>query len=647
MVVRTTSKNELARKEPLREKDSIVSVASTSTAPPGHLPSTPLASPTLSEEPLLDQHPEWIQNPKATRFLVGLLTSMYVLLLTIVSCLISLSSAWQSPDLWLAETIFSLLMYGIAILFFIYTYFMVIYPKPINALIMFLNKKRPSWVPRPDRWLIPPPLHNGEGAGTLYLRLGALLFGTLGSVLWGCEIYLCFSGECVHRLVSAKDIAAIIFTFLQMHFIVCNSKITFHRNNHLASFGMMHCVAVNIWTWFSMCLVKAQVKRLKKEKKELEHQKNSTASYSESSSSSSSSSSEELEATTVLEGIVEVVVEKMKPIMMSTNSSSAKTYSSNNYTTSNHTLLRMQSMARLGDISSFLLTCLVEYSLIGAAVCFIIWKYMGATSTEENVDKRKKKLRMDCTSTTVGLFAGIFFMTAAFVTIGIYTMLYNKKNYGGSDLILGIVCLILFCVALIATIFGSWRMRVLQYRLHAHGEVIDEILLIIGLVGELVYCSIGFDMIINGKRTGKDAPNLAIAVFTFRIVQVIVQAIYILIASRLRCLSATNAQYQPGKQTLTFLIIINITLFVYHVFEGMKNMYGFPSIMENKYFELLNISSPLVVFYRFHSSACLAEIWKHTYSTKHNHHHHNVQSPISSPINSPMSDASHHHQQLV
>ncbi|PIC22760.1 hypothetical protein B9Z55_016703 [Caenorhabditis nigoni] len=174
MVVRTTSKNELARKEPLREKESIVSVASTSTAPPGHLPSTPLASPTSSEDPLLDQHPEWIQNPKATRFLVGLLTSMYVLLLTIVSCLISLSSAWQSPDLWLAETIFSLLMYGIAILFFIYTYFMVIYPKPINALIMFLNKKRPAWVPRPDRWLIPPPLHNGEGAGTLYLRLGAL-----------------------------------------------------------------------------------------------------------------------------------------------------------------------------------------------------------------------------------------------------------------------------------------------------------------------------------------------------------------------------------------------------------------------------------------------------------------------------------------
>ncbi|EFO87834.1 CRE-OTPL-7 protein [Caenorhabditis remanei] len=634
--------------EPLREKESIVSVASTSCAPPGHLslPDT-LISPSPSEDPLLE-HPQWIRNPKATRFLVGLLTSMYVLLLTIVSCLIALSSAWNSPDLWLAETvgiqiyfqIFSLLMYGIATLFFMYTYFVVIYPKPINTLILFLNRKT-SFIPRPDRWLIPPALHNGEGAGTLYLRLGALLFGTLGSVLWGCEIYLCFAGECVHRLVVSKHIAAIIFTFLQMHFIVCNSKITFHRSNHLASFGMMHCVAVNIWTWFSMCLVKAQVKRLKKQKKEMEYHKNSTDSYSSSSSSSSSSSEEEdeLESSTVLEGLVEAVVEKMKP-MMSSYSSSTSSYPTYSYnSTSNHTLLRMQSMARLGDFSSFLLTCLVEYSLIGAAVCFIIWKYMGATSIEENVDKKKKKLRMDCTSTTVGLFAGIFFMTAAFVTIGIYTMLYNKKNAAGADLVIGIVNLVLFCVALVAVIFGSWRMRVLQYRLHAHGEVIDEILLIIGLVGELVYCSIGFDMIINGRRTGKNAPNLAIAVFTFRIVQVIIQAMYILIASRLRCLSTANTQYQPGKQTLTFLVIINISLFVYHAFEGMKSTYGFPSIMESKYFELLNISSPLVVFYRFHSSACLAEIWKHTYSTKHNHHHHHN---VLSPISSPMSDNSHH-----
>lgn len=119
MVVRTTSKNDLARKgefycfiffenvfqEPLREKESIVSVASTSCAPLGHheIPEE-LPSPSPSEDLLID-HVQWIRNPKATNFLFGLLTAMYVFLLTIVSCLIELSSAWSSKDLWLAETV--------------------------------------------------------------------------------------------------------------------------------------------------------------------------------------------------------------------------------------------------------------------------------------------------------------------------------------------------------------------------------------------------------------------------------------------------------------------------------------------------------------------------------------------------------------
>uniref|UniRef100_A0A8R1I462 Uncharacterized protein n=2 Tax=Caenorhabditis japonica TaxID=281687 RepID=A0A8R1I462_CAEJA len=400
-----------------------------------------------------------------------------------------------------------------------------------------------------------------------------------------------------------------------MHFIVCNSKITFLRSNLLASFGMMHCIAVNVWTWFTMCLVKAQVKKLKKMKKEL--------NFASSSSSSSSSSEEslELDATKIMENLQEVMQVKMK--------SSTPSYA--NYDPAyNTSILRMQSMARLGDVSSFLLTCLVEYSLIGAAVCFIIWKYMGENHVR-NVEKKKKRLRMDCSSATVGLFAGIGIMMLSFVTIGIHTMCSNKNKTGNADLVVGVVNLILFCVALVATIFGTWRQRVLQYRLHAHGEVIDEILLIIGLVGELIYCSIGFDMLVNGRRLGNPVPNLPIAVFTFRIVQVVIQATYILIASRLRCLSAENAQKQPGKQTLTFLVIINVTLFVYHTFEGMKSNYGFPKAMESKYFELLNISSPLVVFYRFHSSACLAEIWKHTYSTKNHHHHQFKETAIQHP----------------
>lgn len=93
------------------------------------------------------------------------------------------------------------------------------------------------------------------------------VFGTLGSVLWGSEIFLCFFTESRHNIYVAKYILAITFTFIQMHFLCCNSKITLPKNNFIASFGMMHCIAVNLWVWFSLCLAKALYKSDKKTQK--------------------------------------------------------------------------------------------------------------------------------------------------------------------------------------------------------------------------------------------------------------------------------------------------------------------------------------------------------------------------------------------
>ncbi|EYC09921.1 hypothetical protein Y032_0058g2892 [Ancylostoma ceylanicum] len=159
-------------------------------------------------------------------------------------------------------------------------------------------------------------------------------------------------------------------------------------------------------------------------------------------------------------------------------------------------------------------------------------------------------------------------------------------------------------------------MRALQYRLHAHGEFIDEILLIVGLIGEIVYCVVGLDIFITNKRTRANHSLLPAFVFVVRLVQVLVQAAFILIASRLRCLTPYAIKYKPGKQFITFLLVANATLFVFHTYEGMKSSFGISEYGGATYTSLIHAVAPLLVFYRFHSSACLAEIWKHTYTTK-------------------------------
>lgn len=143
------------------------------------------------------------------------------------------------------------------------------------------------------------------------------------------------------------------------------------------------------------------------------------------------------------------------------------------------------------DLTTFFTTCIVEYSLIAAAVMFILWSSVDHHH-DENAKRieRKGLMRIDCSRTSRGLFAGVFYMIISFVAIGIYGIDATMGN-AETTKIFEIVNIILFTIILAACLAASWKIRRLQYRLHPRGEVIDEILLIIGLVGELVYCFIG------------------------------------------------------------------------------------------------------------------------------------------------------------
>uniref|UniRef100_A0A8R1DM71 Uncharacterized protein n=2 Tax=Caenorhabditis japonica TaxID=281687 RepID=A0A8R1DM71_CAEJA len=307
---------------------------------------------------------------------------------------------------------------------------------------------------------------------------------------------------------------------------------------------------------------------------------------------------------------------------------------------------RLYALDHFGDVATFLTTCIVEYSLIGAAIMFILWKSIGQNGHHQsNSGKRKVKMRIDCSSSSTGLFAGIIFLIGSLVSMGMYTIFETLRNSSGAQLVFGIVDLSLFSIALGACIIGLWRMRLLQYRLHAHGEVIDEILLIIGLIGEILYCAVGIDVFITCRRTADlTVSALPAFVFVIRMIQVVVQAAFILTTSRLRCMTKYSIKHKPGKEIITFLLVSNVTLFVFHTFEGMKSSFGFSSKAATEYNYIIYAVGPLLVFYRFHSSACLAEIWKHTYSTKSGEYDHEQNMCLSDSnltAITPISDTKH------
>uniref|UniRef100_A0A914LNM5 Uncharacterized protein n=1 Tax=Meloidogyne incognita TaxID=6306 RepID=A0A914LNM5_MELIC len=161
----------------------------------------------------------------------------------------------------------------------------------------------------------------------------------------------------------------------------------------------------------------------------------------------------------------------------------------------------------------------------------------------------------------------------------------------------------------------NFRMNSLQYQPHeeqqrsTNTEFLDEILLAIGLVGELIHSSTGVMCWISTQSD--KAPIKMELLYS--------QSLYSCQGDCALCLPKP-VEKNPENNLLHFLLISNVSLFFFHTLEGMKSVFGdtIATRRARPYAKLIVGVAPLVVFFRFHSSVCLAEIWKYSYNNKNN-----------------------------
>ena len=73
---------------------------------------------------------------------------------------------------------------------------------------------------------------------------------------------------------------------------------------------------------------------------------------------------------------------------------------------------------------------------------------------------------------------------------------------------------------------------------------------------------------------------------------------------------------KPGRTMLTFLLIVNLAMWILKTFE-LERAGNHP--IHKTHYSLLawkvitRLSLPLIIFFRFHSTVCLAEIWTTAY----------------------------------
>ncbi|KAK9727731.1 Otopetrin [Popillia japonica] len=454
---------------------------------------------------------------------------------------------------------------------------------------------------------------NDQSHGSFFLRIGAIAFG-LGTMIYnglefGSFFEIPFTSPCYMILKGVNPVLQMVFTFMQMYFIFMNSRLNIHRFKVIARFGLMHVVATNICVWFRTLVIEYlkeitvyhQRKNALSEGIRLHAMRNAntvlgthvaipdsvvtTAATLTSTVSSTvkdiASTTAQAIATTIRNiptttTIPTTTVLADEPVTMLNDTSiemfpqevfpQALVYS-NNFTDVNDSLIsascgRINIMGTIvQDSAPYLYPFIIEYSLIGAAVIYVMWKHIGRYPrfiTEEDLEHRLEVMlsrravamaqvqqgRVDCVGASKGLFFGLLLLVGSLICLILFFVMIHHRDLGILAIYLADVShCVLMALSIIAIIVGFVRTRKLKSELNSRVQQLkfrieeqsdlNDILLRVSAFGLFLYAT--FTVIAGSLNAFIREPDLLVMITgALSIVQVVLQLLFIADVSRRR-----------------------------------------------------------------------------------------------------------------
>ncbi|XP_017772758.1 PREDICTED: uncharacterized protein LOC108559895 isoform X2 [Nicrophorus vespilloides] len=287
------------------------------------------------------------------------------------------------------------------------------------------------------------------------------------------------------------------------------------------------------------------------------------------------------------------------------------------------------------DSAPYLFPFIIEYSLIGAAVIYVMWKHIGRNPkyyTEEDLEHRLELMlsrravamaqaqngKVDCVGASKGLFFGLLLLVGSLICLILFFVLIQHPDLGLLAIYLADVShCALMAFSIIAIIVGFIRVQSLKFKVEEQSDL-NDILLRVSAFGLFIYAT--FSVIAGSLNAFTKEPNLLVMVTgILSVVQVVLQLLFIADVSRRRVHLPEHDRSKPGRQVVTFLLICNITMWIIYTFEAQKveanpiqlEFYGFLA-----WAIIQRLTLPLCIFHRFHSAVTLAEIWKTSYKAR-------------------------------
>ncbi|KFM76698.1 Otopetrin-1, partial [Stegodyphus mimosarum] len=454
-----------------------------------------------------------------------------------------------------------------------------------NLAITFLGNEIP-----PYRFL------TGRHSGSFYLKVGlaAFCFGHLinEGLQLGQQIINYVEED--RFTLGCGDISSVIthtikplYSFYQLFIVFKYSNIIIYRYKEVARFALMHIMATCLCFWFGTIVEDAL---------EDYHHKIAKIDY------------------------------EIKNETLFRTSDQALCHNTMNETRcacASNAILSVNNVQAIPYLYPFT----IEFNLLLAGVWFIVWHNIGREHHKANPHHFHHKIHKndgmeevtyqsnlvisaDCHAANKGLFAGLFLLMASIISIIVFFVAMSTKDYYNVGLTIHYFqegTLTFF--SLVCVLFAYKQLSKLDFNHHPI-TFLDDVLLFIPLPFYFVQAL----LTIMSEYQKRSAIRIVISILVP--LQVILQTPLIIDGLR-RCSNSRLLRYKkPGREIVTFLIVCNLTIWIINTFEAksVESHYG-----QNAYFGkflwlfVSHTTLPLMLFYRFHSSVCLADIWKSAY----------------------------------
>ncbi|XP_058063545.1 proton channel OtopLc-like [Anopheles bellator] len=606
----------------------------------------PSVNVNLSQSPAADEHHEALppstpeEKSKFTRrYLAGVTGISYALFLIVFGLIAFITDAVENNARYPLAEVFGLYMVATGILYFAFLYIDIrLYVRRAQHAVAELHRRRElttvnGEVPVSVVTAVPvaalPPLKpiphhycfvTGRHGEIIYLKLGATWF--CFGLLIHSVLLLSYQGillnstdgkwaECASGATIAMEVLFIFYCLFLVFFFWKYANIVINRRRGLARFGIMHAIGTALAFWVLTIVRETVVAiRLKQAYYDDEPYQDDTdvtllpidCPGPEELNQVLASFSPYLypfviEFNILIVGLLYMIYANIskcpKKITVRGHRGGGGHHSHSHSVHSDRELPKVAG----GSV--------LEYD--GRSECS---EHCGDTLDHEAQVKSRLIVYGDCQHASRGLFAGLLLVVATIVVIILFHIASRDDAYRDTGILLdGIFEVTVLGIMILATVAAYYQTSRLDINPHPISRL-DDVLLFIAIpafFSETLFSMIpAFEngSILNG-----------FIVFT-QITQVLLQTPWICDALR-RCSNTADLQQnKPGKELVTFMTVANVSLWVYYTFGVKTGDFG-----DERYeyygdvlWSILNhLSLPLIMFYRFHSSVCLVDIWRHSY----------------------------------